>query len=80
MCRGAVWLYLGNMSTRPVLFWLVYATGYILRHSFTNVQVRSLISQFGSSITLVIPIQSWWLGVWAAQYETAAPEQVHVPL
>ncbi|KAM5539772.1 hypothetical protein V8D89_006585 [Ganoderma adspersum] len=57
---AALLLYLGNMSTRPLLFWLIYAAGYILRHSFTNVQ-------------------SWWLGVWAAQYETTAPEEVHVP-
>ncbi|PIL29356.1 ATP-binding cassette transporter [Ganoderma sinense ZZ0214-1] len=57
---AALWLYFGNVSTQPILFWLVYATGYTLRHSFTNVQ-------------------SWWLGVWAAQYETTAPEEVQVP-
>ncbi|KAM5539771.1 hypothetical protein V8D89_006584 [Ganoderma adspersum] len=55
----ALLLYLGNMSTRPLLFWFIYATGYTLRHSITNVQ-------------------AWWLGVWAAQYETTAPEEVHV--
>ena len=36
-----VLLYLGNMSTRPLLFWFIYGTGYTLRHSITNVQVRS---------------------------------------
>ncbi|KAM5539757.1 hypothetical protein V8D89_006570 [Ganoderma adspersum] len=55
----AMLLYLGNMSTRPILFWLIYSTGYILRHAITN-------------------LQSWWLGVWAAQYETTAPEEVNV--
>ncbi|KAI1790062.1 P-loop containing nucleoside triphosphate hydrolase protein [Ganoderma leucocontextum] len=55
----AMLLYLGNMSTRPLLFWFIYTSGYTLRHSITN-------------------LQSWWLGVWAAQYETTAPEDVHV--
>ena len=34
-------LYLGNMSTRPILFWFIYSTGYILRHAITNLQVSS---------------------------------------
>ena len=34
-------LYLGNMSTRPILFWFIYSTGYIMRHAITNLQVCS---------------------------------------
>ncbi|PIL29334.1 ATP-binding cassette transporter [Ganoderma sinense ZZ0214-1] len=55
----AMLLYFGNMSTRPILFWFIYSSGFILRHAITN-------------------LQSWWLGVWAARYETTAPEEVHV--
>ncbi|PIL29335.1 ATP-binding cassette transporter [Ganoderma sinense ZZ0214-1] len=54
----AMLLYFGNMSTRPILFWFIYSSGYALRNAITN-------------------LQSWWLGVWAAQYETTAPEEVH---
>ncbi|KAI0768312.1 P-loop containing nucleoside triphosphate hydrolase protein [Trametes elegans] len=34
----ALVLYLGNMARRPLLFWAIYLSGFILRHSFLNLQ------------------------------------------
>ncbi|KAI0824512.1 P-loop containing nucleoside triphosphate hydrolase protein [Trametes gibbosa] len=35
---SALNLYLGNMSKRPLVFWFIYINGYIVRHSFNNIQ------------------------------------------
>ncbi|KAI0365037.1 P-loop containing nucleoside triphosphate hydrolase protein [Pilatotrama ljubarskyi] len=56
---SALSLYLANMSKRPVLFWLIYMSGHIVRHFISN-------------------FQTWYLGYWAAQYETHPPEEVSV--
>ncbi|KAI0365043.1 P-loop containing nucleoside triphosphate hydrolase protein [Pilatotrama ljubarskyi] len=56
---SALSLYLANMSKRPVLFWLIYMSGHIVRHVISN-------------------FQTWYLGYWAAQYETHPPEEVSV--
>ncbi|EJF59658.1 P-loop containing nucleoside triphosphate hydrolase protein [Dichomitus squalens LYAD-421 SS1] len=34
----AMLLYLGNLSTRPLIFWFIYVSAYSLRHFITNVQ------------------------------------------
>ncbi|KAI0800050.1 P-loop containing nucleoside triphosphate hydrolase protein [Fomes fomentarius] len=56
---NAVVLYVGNMSKRPLLFWLIYTLGHVFRHATSN-------------------LQTWYLGYWAAQYETHLPEEVNV--
>ena len=40
-CLCAVWLYLGNMSTRPIWFWFCYIGIYVIRHGLTNGQVST---------------------------------------
>ncbi|KAL1939047.1 hypothetical protein VTO73DRAFT_10307 [Trametes versicolor] len=35
---SALKLYIGNMSKRPVLFWLIYMSGHIARHMISNIQ------------------------------------------
>ncbi|KAI9061281.1 P-loop containing nucleoside triphosphate hydrolase protein [Trametes sanguinea] len=35
---SALKLFLGNMSNRPILFWLVYVSGHVLRQSLANLQ------------------------------------------
>ncbi|KAI0746563.1 P-loop containing nucleoside triphosphate hydrolase protein [Daedaleopsis nitida] len=36
---SAMLLFLGNMSKRPVLFWLIYTSGHAMRHLSTNIQI-----------------------------------------
>ncbi|RPD55442.1 P-loop containing nucleoside triphosphate hydrolase protein [Lentinus tigrinus ALCF2SS1-7] len=55
----AVKLFLANVSQRPLLFWIVYISGYAAKHLISN-------------------IQTWYLGVWAAQYEIHPPSEVAV--
>ena len=35
-----VWLYLGNVSKQPAIFWFIYIGLWCVRHLITNVQVR----------------------------------------
>ncbi|KAI9061280.1 P-loop containing nucleoside triphosphate hydrolase protein [Trametes sanguinea] len=34
----ALKLFLGNMSNRPILFWLIYVSGHVIRQSLANLQ------------------------------------------
>ncbi|KAI0717853.1 P-loop containing nucleoside triphosphate hydrolase protein [Cerioporus squamosus] len=55
----SVKLFLGNVSRRPLMFWVVYISGFVAKHLLSN-------------------IQTWYLGVWATQYETHPPNEVAV--
>ncbi|KAI0640442.1 P-loop containing nucleoside triphosphate hydrolase protein [Trametes meyenii] len=57
---SAMKLFIGNMARKPVLFWCIYLSGHVIRHTISN-------------------FQTWYLGYWASQYETHAPEEVSVP-
>ncbi|KAI0633979.1 P-loop containing nucleoside triphosphate hydrolase protein [Trametes polyzona] len=35
---SALKLYIGNLSKRPILFWLIYTSGHIVRHLINNIQ------------------------------------------
>ncbi|RPD55478.1 P-loop containing nucleoside triphosphate hydrolase protein [Lentinus tigrinus ALCF2SS1-6] len=55
----ALRLFLANVARRPLLFWVIYISGFAVKHFLSN-------------------IQTWYLGVWAAQYETRPASEVAV--
>ncbi|KAL7284501.1 hypothetical protein ACG7TL_001792 [Trametes sanguinea] len=59
---SAVKLFFGNMSNRPILFWLIYVSGHVLRQSLANLQTWYLgywASQYETHPPAEVPVQHY---------------------
>ncbi|KAL7284523.1 hypothetical protein ACG7TL_001814 [Trametes sanguinea] len=59
---SALKLFLGNMSNRPILFWLIYVSGHVLRQSLANLQTWYLgywASQYETHSPKEVPAQHY---------------------
>ncbi|OSD00626.1 P-loop containing nucleoside triphosphate hydrolase protein [Trametes coccinea BRFM310] len=58
----ALKLFLGNMSNRPILFWLIYVSGHVIRQSLANLQTWYLgywASQYETHPAEEVPVQHY---------------------
>ncbi|OSD00621.1 P-loop containing nucleoside triphosphate hydrolase protein [Trametes coccinea BRFM310] len=59
---SAVKLFLKNMSNKPILFWLIYVSGHVLRQSLANLQTWYLgywASQYETHPPAEVPVQHY---------------------
>ncbi|CDO74329.1 hypothetical protein BN946_scf184850.g1 [Trametes cinnabarina] len=59
---AAMKLFLSNTSKRPVFFWLIYVSGYVIRHALSNVETWYLgywASQYETHPSEEVPVQHY---------------------
>ncbi|KAI9069817.1 hypothetical protein FKP32DRAFT_1671074 [Trametes sanguinea] len=59
---AAVKLFVGNMSNRPIVFWIIYVSGHVLRQSLANLQTWYLgywASQYETHPVAEVPVQRY---------------------